>query len=421
MSFPGVKTSRDDLVVDIDRDRLEERMRRYFDPDVSDEEMARLCPVAMASQQRFPAREVRRKLIQRGFLPQNIVRYSYRPFDLRWLYWEPETKLLDEKRADYRPHVFPGNCSLVTQQKPRRRWSPAQVISSAGCLDLMDRGATCVPRLIRTDGENGHLFLDLGNGGAQVNLSELGRFQAEALETDPEDLFFHALATLHSPAYRRENRGALRQDWPRVPLPATGERLRASAELGRRLAALLDPEQEAPGVAQGEIRLELRPVAVISVPPGQRLDPERDLAVTAGWGHAGKNGVTMPGKGELRGRPYDGEEQGALEAGAEALGVSAEQMLDLLGETTFDIHLGGKAFWRNVPEKVWAYTLGGYPVIKKWLSYREAALLGRPLRIEEVREVTAMARRIAAILLLEPRLDEVYREIQRESRAGRSD
>jgi hypothetical protein len=28
-----------------------------------------------------------------------------------------------------------------------------------------------------------------------------------------------------------------------------------------------------------------------------------------------------------------------------------------------------------VPEPVWNYTLGGYQVLKKWLSYRESALL----------------------------------------------
>ncbi len=41
---------------------------------------------------------------------------------------------------------------------------------------------------------------------------------------------------------------------------------------------------------------------------------------------------------------------------------------------------------------------------KKWLSYRERVLLGRSLNREEVREVTHMARRIAAILLLAPAL-----------------
>ena len=33
--------------------------------------------------------------------------------------------------------------------------------------------------------------------------------------------------------------------------------------------------------------------------------------------------------------------------------------------------LNESAYWRNVPEKVWDYTIGGYQVIKKWLSYRE--------------------------------------------------
>ena len=57
---------------------------------------------------------------------------------------------------------------------------------------------------------------------------------------------------------------------------------------------------------------------------------------------------------------------------------------------------------------MWAYTIGGYPAMKKWLSYREQGLLGRPLRLEEVREVQNMARRIAAILLLGPALDASY-------------
>ncbi len=54
---------------------------------------------------------------------------------------------------------------------------------------------------------------------------------------------------------------------------------------------------------------------------------------------------------------------------------------------------------------LWNYTIGGYQVIKKWLSYREQKLLGRSLKQEEVIEVTQIARRIAAIFLLELELD----------------
>jgi predicted helicase len=56
--------------------------------------------------------------------------------------------------------------------------------------------------------------------------------------------FYHALAILHAPDYRKENSGALRQDWPRIPLPDSKELLAASAELGKQIAALLDTERD---------------------------------------------------------------------------------------------------------------------------------------------------------------------------------
>jgi hypothetical protein len=109
------------------------------------------------------------------------------------------------------------------------------------------------------------------------------------------------------------------------------------------------------------------------------------LDLTAGWGHAGKGGVTMPGRGKLIRRDH-----GAC-----------------------DIFLNDDAFWRNVPETVWSYTIGGYQVIKKWLSYREKPLLGRGLTSDEVRYVTEMARRLTALVALQSSLDDNYRNVIR--------
>ena len=47
----------------------------------------------------------------------------------------------------------------------------------------------------------------------------------------------------------------------------------------------------------------------------------------------------------------------------------------VLGGRTYDVHLNGEAFWHNVPAAVWDYRLGGYQVLKKWLSYRERKIL----------------------------------------------
>ena len=64
------------------------------------------------------------------------------------------------------------------------------------------------------------------------------------------------------------------------------------------------------------------------------------------------------------------------------------------------MYLNQRAYWRNVPAAVWDYQLGGYQVLKKWLSYREMKVLGRSLQSEEVEHFTEAARRVAAIIQL---------------------
>jgi len=85
-------------------------------------------------------------------------------------------------------------------------------------------------------------------------------------------------------------------------------------------------------------------------------------------------------------------------------------------EATSDVHMNGVAAWRNVPDRVWTYTLGGYPVLKKWLSYRETALLGRKLLPDEASHFTDTARRIAVVLLMAGELNDNYRAVARDAR-----
>jgi len=219
-----------------------------------------------------------------------------------------------------------------------------------------------------------------------------------------EALFHHALAVLHSPAYRNENGGALRQDWPRIPLPVTREALEASAAMGRGVAALLDVTQGVKGVTTGKIGPELKTIGPITHVEGKQINDADDLAVTAGWGNPGRAGITMPAGGDARRREYAQDER---------------QIPAILGAETVDIYLNDKVYWRNIPGAVWEYTLGGYQVIKKWLSYREHKMLGRPLRADEARHVSEMARRIAEILLMQPGLDKNYRLIVKHAWAWR--
>jgi len=247
----------------------------------------------------------------------------------------------------------------------------------------------------------------------KINWSEQAEAYATSLGFNENIVFLHCLAILHSLTYRKENTHAIRSNWPRIPLPAGRDPVELSSVLGRQVAVLFDTEAAVPGITTGRIRLELKFIGVPSRVVGGSFNAAAgELDVTARWGIAGKGGITMPGKGKVFERCYTAEERTAIAQGAEALGLDEATALACLGETTWDVYLNDVAFWRNVPAKVWSYTLGGYQVMKKWLSYREKALLGRGLTLDEVTEVSQMARRIAALLLLQPKLDANYQAIK---------
>ncbi len=391
VSFPGVKSGRDPFVVDIDLDSLKVRMTDYFNSNLSHQEIERRYRTAMRNPREYDSRGVRDALLKHGGPTKlGFIRYAYRPFDNRWLYWEPREKLVDRPRVDYKPHVFDGNLWMVTQQKPRREWSCPQVISSIGCIDLMDRSATCISAWLRDEG----LGLDSDRAGRRPNLSEAAQHYLNYLGLGVEDLFHHVLAVLHDPSYREANAGALRMEWPRIPLPGwpdgdregAAEELAASAARGRKLAALLDSEKPVPGVTEGTLRPDIAAIAVPSTSDGGNMSGN-DFALTAGWGHFGQGEAVMPGQGRVVERPYTTNERTAL-----------GETIQTLGDTTFDVYLNDRAYWRNVPAAVWSYKLGGYQVLKKWLSYREDKVLSRALKPEEVQHFTDTARRIGAIL-----------------------
>ena len=136
------------------------------------------------------------------------------------------------------------------------------------------------------------------------------------------------------------------------------------------------------------------------------------MALAANWGYRDGRGAVMAGSGRVEERSYTDAECAAVESGVAAVGLDAVHAFDLLGDRTFDVALNNEAYWANVPAEVWSYKLGGYQVLKKWLSYREKKVLGRALRFGEAFHFAQMARRIAAILLMRPRLDANYRVVR---------
>ena len=395
VSFPGVTTNRDSFLVDIDFNRLKDRITDYFNADLSHEEIARRYPVAMkdttsVSHNAISVRESR--LAQGHPDATSYLRYAHRPFDERWLYWESDSGLLARPSPAFRPHVFDGNMFLEARQRESTEQFLRGTLVRHLAGDFGNGRSHFFPAWLRDEGLGFHGSHD----GRRPNLSDAAEHYLEKLGLGVEDLFYHVLAVLHDPTYREANAGALRMGWPRIPLPGWPEgevpgaavELAASAERGRELAQLLDSDTPVPGVTTGALRPEVALIAVPATAGGHNMSGE-DFSVTAGWGHLGAGDAVMPGQGRVEERPYTATESAAL-----------GDLIGIRGETTFDIYLNDHAYWRNVPAAVWSYKLGGYQVLKKWLSYRERKILGRALLPEEVQHFTDTARRIAGILML---------------------
>ena len=372
----GLMEKRGGALIDCDREKLEERMRLYHDKSL-DWDAYRLASSTLTGDwSGFDARKLRGRALDVGFRIEQVVRYAVRPFDTRWCYFTDISSIWNRSRPALWAQRFEGNRFLATRPAgvANPEGYPFMFTAALGDNDALRGHAYYFPldlKQNRPEAANGHLFG--ADDSTQHNYSPtvaryLETLGETAAQSHAADIWLHTLAIGYSPAYLEENADGIRQDWPRIPLPSSLEQFRASAALGQCVAELLDTEQPVAGVTAGALRPELRSVAGLKRMDDKPLDADEDLRVTAGWGHAGKEGVTMPGRGKLVSRERTAKELSDLAQGLAALGIPQDEGLKCLGNTVVDVYLNDLCAWTNVPEKVWELYIGGYQVMKKWLS-----------------------------------------------------
>lgn len=204
-------------------------------------------------------------------------------------------------------------------------------------------------------------------------------------------LFRAAFAILHAPRYQAEHKSALSADWAHLPIAKDVTLFDRLATAGEQVTRLLDAARDADDVVGAVVGADRARV----LGPLKRMDGKQvrldDLKVTVTyWGG---------GKGRWKARPFMAEELAAPDYG------------EAWGERTGDLFLNDDAYFSNVPELVWSYQLGGYPVLKKWLGYRQADRReGRPLSDDERQWFRQIIQRVAALLALGPALNELYEQ-----------
>jgi hypothetical protein len=368
----GVQPVRDEAVLANDKSALEKRMQDYYNNDLEFDDLVAMHPGFAVARARYRPAQVRAALRRIGarFQDSRLVLFHFRPFDLRWMYWETEKKLLNEARKELFPYwrAVDGQISLVAAQTPRRvtgiRPIPSRAIASFECLDPNTRVFPLYrPQIDALQEEDGKFFDTAPGSGATSVVPAWVKAAASVLgyddKTAGESVFFALIAITNSPLWL-EQQPVESDDFAAVPLPSSPTALASAADIGRQLADLFDPATPVTGVTQGNIRQELRTIAT--------PDP-------------------VSGTVDLKGR-Y-GELGGIWE-----------------GNNT--VLWSGDKGWRNVPDHVFTFSVGGFQVLPKFLSYRVRSGITDADR-EQFRMI---CRRIAAIRSLEKDCDDLYLDAQ---------
>ncbi len=424
--FNGPIERRAMALISVERESLAFRIKAYFNRNISDDEIKNIYPSLMMTGNRIVGPEARKKLLnETKFNESKIVRYPFKPFDIRWCYLDNIRPIFSEASPRLLAQRIDGNAFFITRDVADKSAEGAPFFfSKLVCdYDCISGHARHFPLIIAPTASNqsASQMSMLFPEKPVANLSDAARAYLASLDiSDPdtaqlenglhayEIIWLHALAIGYAPAYLNENKDGIQNDWPRIPLPASRAALVESAALGKIIAGLLDTETPLDvslravnafltarqSAVKQEIASGLSPLAMTAVlrrSDNAQINPQAgDLAIEAGWGSFGKANVVMPGKGTI-----------------ETFRVSEDPK-----GLAYNVYLNENVYWENIPVQVWEYTIGGYQVIKKWLSYREKKILGRDISVEEAREVTGMARRIAALLALEAQLDENYRRVK---------
>ncbi|MBM3654087.1 MAG: helicase, partial [Alphaproteobacteria bacterium] len=404
-SFQGVNHNRgiDGSVIDSSKAELEQRFRIYIGSSTFIEAQKRFPALAPEKGEDrknaiagYDPESVWTDMKSIGFDRSKISDFLAFPFDQRFIYYELGTKLLNRPRPEFAANRS-DNEFLLTVPEPRKASETRPIYSSTlANLHVHERGSVVFPRETRGDDLLSDRDANVGEKTWRA-LRKHFRLKGERRDDDARDfvgkLFRVGFAILHAPAYQAEHKSALSADWAHLPIPKEGKLFARLVDKGEQVTRLLDANRDARDVIEAVLGRE--PAALLGPlkrSDGGKLRPA-DLRISVTYWSGGK--------GRWKSRPF-GVDEAPLDAWGDGV----------WGDQTGDLYINDEAFFAHVPEAVWTYQLGGYPVLKKWLGYRQADRRDDgPLADDERKWFRQIVQRIAALLALGAELDALYQSV----------
>ena len=312
----GVKTDRDTLFYDFDKDVLEERIKLLLSKKDLDPLFIEKFRVKDSSSYKLT-----RKMKNVKFDKDKIIKGDYRVFDRIFLYYDES--LISRPAHTVAKHLIDkNNISLVTCRQLStfdfQHIFVSSLMSDLNSISLQSKEQSYVfPLYIYpTDGEE-----KLGET-RKPNLDEkiwCKINKCTKQETTPEQVFDYIYGVLHTSSYREKYKEFLKIDFPRIPYPENKEEFERIVSIGNKLRKL-------------HLMEEIPPQAT-------SFDIEGDNAVT-----------------DIK---YEKE-------------IPGQAGNDISGK----VYINKTQYFANVPELAWNFYIGGYQPAQKWLKDRKNRTLG---------------------------------------------
>ena len=342
----GIKTHRDNFVIDFDKESLKRRIRTFLDPSLPDDFVRETFK--LKDNRDWKLSKKRRKIQEDKDWEKKIIPCLYRPFDIRWLFYHPDA--IDFGREDVMQHMCQDNLALML---PRRL--ETESFTHVLCTNTAITNHTLCLKEVNYlfplwlyHKENEAATLSLAHATSRIcNLREnLEKSIAKSAnsKTKPEAIFYYIYAILYSNLYRKKYTEFLRTDFPRIPFTKDHEFFEQLAALGKRLVdlhLLRSDELDSPIV---------------------RFEGSGD-------------GIIKAGKGGLR---YDPE--------------------------TERVYINKTQYFEGVPPEVWEYQIGGYQVCHKWLKDRK----NRRLSLDEIKTYCRIVTALQKTIESQEEIDKIY-------------
>lgn len=343
LNSSGIKTHRDHFAVSFNGAELENRIERFIDPTASQSDIEH--EFQLSDTRDWKLSEARKNLQSRGLQKKDLRPCLYRVFDERVVYFTND--IVELPRREVMDHLFYPNLAMLTMRRIRTQeyahFFVSQHVVGKDAVSVQD-ACYISPLYVYTSPEStaGTLFATTQTT-REPNLSrEFIRTIEQTLSLTftvpadftiqpptpdgtttftPEDIFYYAYAVFHSPTYRARYAEFLKIDFPRLPLTPNVGLFRQLARFG----------------------YELTQLHLMTHPALNQLITQFPVS--------GRNEV-------ISGHPR-----------------YTEPRQDLLGGMSGRVYINQEQYFEGIAPDVWAFQVGGYQPLDKWLKDRRGRTL----------------------------------------------